>query len=250
MRKCEIKPKKINKFYLFIFVILVAVFISSIYIIINWVYETNKSKNINLDIISSVVKTPINTEGNVANSENIEIDFDKLLEVNNQVVGWIKLSGTNINYPIVKANDNNFYLNHNILKEVSQNGWIFMDYRNNENFTDKNTVIFGHNIKSGIMFSDLKKIYAGSINEKIYIQIYNKKREINNYLVYSCYMEEPQENSINPYINDNTYLEFINQMKSKSIFEYNVKLTEKPTITLSTCDSTGKKRILIHAIKQ
>lgn len=250
MRKGARRNKKISKFYLFILVVLIAVFVVSAYIIINWVYETNKSKNVNSEIVSNVIKMPINPDGNALSSQEIEIDFDKLLEINEQVVGWIKIEDTDINYPIVKAVDNNFYLNHNILKEVSQNGWIFMDYRNNEDFLDKNTVIFGHNIKSGIMFSDLKKIYNGSLNGDIKICVYNKTGEVNKYFVYSCYMEEPESLPINPYIDNKNYSSFVSQIKSKSIYEYRTKITDNNTITLSTCDSTGQKRILVHAIKQ
>ena len=250
MRKGARRNKIVNKFYLLIFVILIAIFLISVFMIIKWIYETNRSQNVNFEIISNVIKTPINPEGDAANSQEIEIDFDKLLEINEQVVGWIKVDGTAINYPIVKAKDNSFYLNHNILKEVSQNGWIFMDYRNSDEFSDKNTVIFGHNIKSGIMFSDLKKIYNGSLNGDINIYIYSKNGEINNYLVYSCYMQEPESLPINPYINDKDYSDFVNEIKLKSIYEYRTKITDNNTITLSTCDSTGNKRILVHAIKQ
>ena len=145
---------------------------------------------------------------------------------------------------------NDYYLHYDFFNQVSQNGWIFMDYRNNSNFEDSNTVIFGHNIKSGIMFSDLKKIYNGSIDKSSKILIYTKSSEVLKYQIYSTYMESPDELSISPYITSNEYEKFSEEMKSRSKYNYNVNVDKNKsrTITLSTCDSTGEKRILVHAI--
>ena len=241
-KKNKSKNKKI---YFIIFVMLIITFIVTSVISIKWLIATNKSKSVNKEIISRVTKTK-----NESTKENysLEIDFNKLLEINNQVVGWIKIEDTDINYPIVKGEDNSYYLNHNILNESSQNGWIFMDYRNSDDFSDNNTVIYGHNIKSGIMFSDLTQIYNGKVNNDIYI--YLKTGEVNRYSIYSCYMDKPDEESINTKIADTNLTSYMNKMKERSIRKYNVNIVLEKKITLSTCDSSGKKRIIVHGLRQ
>ena len=219
-------------------------FISS-FVSVKWFFETQKSKKVSKDIISKVTKTVNN---NTSEYKKIDIDFSELLKLNNQVVGWIKIDDTEINYPVVKGDDNSYYLTHNILNENSQNGWIFMDYNNSSDFSDNNTVIYGHNIKSGIMFSDLTKIYNGKVNNDILI--YLKNGNIYRYSIYSCYMREPDDISINTKIKDSSLTDYMNQMKNRSVRQYNVNIVLNDNITLSTCDSSGKKRIIVHGIKQ
>ena len=69
-----------------------------------------------------------------------------MYKVNNEIVSWISVYSTNINYPIVKSDNNEFYLNHNINKSYDSNGWTFMDYRNNSYLSDSNTIFYGHNL--------------------------------------------------------------------------------------------------------
>lgn len=239
------RNSKNKKMYVVIFFIFIFAFFISTFIAIKWYLATNKTKKVNDEVISKVVKVD---DINAVQAKDLEIDFSKLLELNDQVVGWIKIDGTKINYPIVRGGDNSYYLNHNILKENSQNGWIFMDYKNNSDFSDNNTVIYGHNIKSGIMFSDLTKIYNGKINDDIYIHL--KNGDVNRYSIYSCYMDKPDEESISTKISDTNLTSYMNKMKGRSVREYNVNMVLEKNITLSTCDSSGKKRIIIHALRQ
>jgi len=83
------------------------------------------------------------------------VDFDALQEINPDVLGWIFFEGTNINYPVVQGADNNYYLNHLVDGTVNGAGSIFMDYRNVPDFSDFNTVIYGHNMKNKTMFADI-----------------------------------------------------------------------------------------------
>ena len=239
------RKSKNKKIYVVLFLILILIFFISTIVAIKWYFATNKTKKVNNDIISKAIKVD---DINAVKAKELEIDFSTLLEMNDQVVGWIKIDETQINYPIVKGDDNSYYLNHDILKESSQNGWIFIDYRNNSDFSDNNTVIYGHNIKSGIMFSDLTQIYNGKVNNDIYI--YLKTGEVNRYSIYSCYMDKPDEESINTKIADTNLTSYMNKMKERSIRKYNVNIVLEKNITLSTCDSSGKKRIIVHGLRQ
>ena len=81
--------------------------------------------------------------------------FEELQEINPEVLGWLTIYDTNIDYPLVKAEDNEYYLNHNPLREPEGAGALFLDYRNEKNFTDFNTIVFGHHMAHHEMFGDL-----------------------------------------------------------------------------------------------
>lgn len=77
-------------------------------------------------------------------------------EINEDICGWIRLDGTNIDYPMVIGKDNTEYLNNDYKKEYSITGSIFLDYRNDRNFKDDYTIIYGHNLKADLMFAEVR----------------------------------------------------------------------------------------------
>lgn len=83
------------------------------------------------------------------------VDFESLLEINEDVVGWIYIEDTRINYPIVQGNDNRHYVSTMVDGSDNAAGSIFMDYRNAPDFADRHTVIYGHNMRNGSMFADI-----------------------------------------------------------------------------------------------
>lgn len=95
---------------------------------------------------------------NVQLKPPIEVDFDKLKSVNEDVVGWIYVDALpDISYPIVKGKDNQTYLHQTYEKNYNFAGTIFVDYENSGDFSDCNTLVYGHNMKNGSMFGHLKK---------------------------------------------------------------------------------------------
>ena len=85
----------------------------------------------------------------------ITVDFDGLLAENSDVVGWIYSEGTQINYPVLRGESNETYLRHMINGQYNSSGSIFMDFRNNPDLSDFNTIIYGHHMKNGSMFASL-----------------------------------------------------------------------------------------------
>ena len=130
----------------------VAIVVSISYII-KWYYDRKQNEELE-EKISQVVK--------VENKDNLEteykIDFERLKEINNQVIGWLKVNGTQVEYAVVQAEDNNYYLKRNLEKKYNVGGWIFADYKNKLDGTDKNIVIYGHNMRDNSMFGTLKNI--------------------------------------------------------------------------------------------
>lgn len=84
-----------------------------------------------------------------------QIDFEALSQINSDIVGWIYLEGSEINYPIAQSEDNSYYLKHLFDKSSNSSGCIFLDCRNAADFTDRHSIIYGHHMKNGTMFSGL-----------------------------------------------------------------------------------------------
>ncbi len=85
-----------------------------------------------------------------AQGENPQVT--KLQEMNRDVVGWLSISGTQVEYPFVQTNDNETYLRHDLHGKSATAGTIFMDYRCAPDFSGKNTILYGHNMRNGSMF--------------------------------------------------------------------------------------------------
>lgn len=228
-------------------IIFICMFCYSAYTLISWYIGTKRAESKYEELAQKVMAEEINEQPDKSGNKSQGINFDELKNINEDIIGWIKIENMEINYPIVQTINNEFYLKKDIYKEYDACGSIFMDYKNNKNFTDKNNVIYGHHIKSGIMFADLVKIYKGKMGTDITVHIYTPTIE-RIYKVFSSYESEPEDYAINTGITEAQYDEFIENLANKSNIDYGISPEQSNQIlTLSTCDSTGKRRILIHA---
>ena len=175
-----------------------------------------------------------------------------LLKINNETVGWIKVNNTKIDYPVVQSKDNNYYLEHDYKKWHNTMGWIFMDYRNNPTSLDKNTIIYGHNVRSGIMFGTLKNTLSPSWykNENNYIISFNTKDESTTWKVFSIYRTTPTNDYLTTnFDSDQEFTDFVNMVKSRSIYNFNTNVNASDRIiTLSSCVGTSD-RVVLHAVQ-
>ena len=184
-----------------------------------------------------------------ANGKYSSIDFKKLKEINDDTVAWIRVNGTNIEYPVVKTNNNYYYLYHSFDKTKSNAGWVFMDYRNKLDGTDKNIIIYGHNRKDGSIFGSLKNIlketwYDEKDNLEIEFWTENGKEK---YQVFSIYETENDDYYLSTTFDN--YDEYLNEIKNRSIKDFGINLSNESNIlTLSTCSSSNKRRIVLHAV--
>ena len=92
----------------------------------------------------------------------LSVDFTNLLAKNKDTVAFINVEGTNINYPVVQADDNDYYLKHSFDGKKNQAGWVFADYRNSFTELDKNTILYGHGRLDYTIFGSLKKVLLPS----------------------------------------------------------------------------------------
>ena len=157
-------------------------------------------------------------------------------------------------YPVVKGTNNSFYLNHSFDKSNNSAGWIFADYRNKFGNTDKNIVIYGHNMRDGSMFGSMLNIlnakwYENEENTNITLYTENEKCI---YKVFSVYKIKNEDYYIKTeFKNDNEFEGFIKNLKKRSIKDFNVDVSKDDNIlTLSTCANNNKYRVVLHSIKE
>lgn len=262
MKQKHAKDKTLTyTFLLIIRAILILIILYCIIYIFNWYIENKKNASMLSQITDAIVLDTITVEVPIADEENdieetieivtYELDFDKLLSINKSTVGWINVPNTSINYPVAQANDNSFYLNHSFDNSKNTAGWIFADYRNKFNGTDKNIIIYGHNRMDSSMFATLKNTqksdwYNNDNNKYITFTTPDGTHVYEVFSVYTINMESYYLTT--DFSNDSSYLEFLNTLKSRSIHNFNVSLkSDDKILTLSTCDSTGKSRVVLHA---
>ena len=247
MFKRRLKKKyRLSLLLVFTFICLFGL-IYSLINIINWKKDVDDNKKIIEDIKENIIIEPKEEEKEV----EYNIDFKTLKERNSDVVAYIKVNGTNIDYVVVKGKDNSYYLKHNFNKKYNIAGWIFADYHNKFDENDKNIVIFGHSIKDGSMFGTLKNVLDKRWQENknnLEIILVTEKGQY-KYQVFSTYSIDPEDYYINTiFDNDNEYSKFINIIKSRSNYNYNAQVDSNDKIlTLSSCNGDGKKRVVLHA---
>ena len=184
------------------------------------------------------------------NTKLINVNFQELKKENNDTKGWIQVAGTNINYPFVQTENNDYYLSHSFKKKTNSAGWIFLDYRNNINNLDRNTIIYGHGRLDTSMFGSLKNIINNDWLKNSDNFIIKLSTESHNTLwqVFSVYKIPTTNDYIQVnFKNDNEFKEFYNKLLSRSIHDFKTNVTTKDKIlTLSTCYNDSDK-VVLHA---
>lgn len=217
--------------------------------IVIWYMNNQNNKKIS-DEISKFVTLDETKEDNEG---KYVVDFEKLKEKNLDIVAWLKVNGTNIETTVVKTTNNDYYLTHNFNKEYNSAGWIFADYKNKVDGTDKNLVIYGHNMRDNSMFGSLKWV----INEDWYNNEDNKyitlvtENETQIYEVFSVYQIEEEDYYIQTNFNtEKEFSTFLETIKKRSKKDFNVDVNKEDNIlTLSTCANNNKYRVVLHAKK-
>ena len=252
MRNKKNKSKKYKKaiLNLVIYIMLLSILLYSGIKIYKWYKDKTNNNKIAEQIRDTVIVEEKNED---ENKKEYKIDFNKLKDQNNETVAWIKVNNTNIEYPVVKESNNSFYLNHSFDKSNNSAGWIFADYRNRFDNTDKNIVIYGHNMKDNSMFGSLKNIlnsdwYDNEENTNITLYTENEKCI---YKVFSIYKIKSEDYYITTeFENDKKFEQFVNTIKKRSIKEFNTDVSKDDNIlTLSTCANNNKYRVVLHAKK-
>ena len=267
MNKKKRKLKWKNVIIILIVTALIITLIISIFNIVKWKIDSNKTNeeitNIQEDIDVDEVEDTENTEiiepveeppkenpyWDYINMNMINVDFNVLKRTNPDVVGWVKVNGTNINYPFVQANDNKYYLTHSFNKSYNAAGWVFLDYRNN-NTNNKNTIIYAHGRTDKTMFGTLRKVLNnGWLNntDNFVIKI-STETENSLWQIFSVYHIPTTSDYLKTDFDDDTeYQNFLDMIKNRSSHNFNTNVTATDNIlTLSTCYNNNEIMV-VHA---
>lgn len=261
----KIKLKWKNIILILIFLILFITLNISIYNIIKWKLDSNKTneeintiqENANIEEVQDNKGTEIIKQAEKIPKENpywdyikmnmIDVNFDNLKKINSDVVGWIKVNGTNINYPFVQSKDNKYYLTHSFSKSYNNAGWVFLDYRNN-NINNRNTIIYAHGRTDKTMFGTLRKVLNnGWINNtNNYVIKISTEKENSLWQIFSIYHIPTTNDYLQTEFKDEReYQRFLNILKNRSNHNFNTSITSNDTIlTLSTCYNDSEKMVI------
>lgn len=187
--------------------------------------------------------------------EKFRVDFDKLLEINEDTIGWIRFNPepSIINYPLVQGKDNDIYLRKTFSANENTLGSIFLDVNCSGDLSDRHSIIYGHRMKDGSMFRKLEEYKEKSFwEENPYFYIYTPDGREITYQIYSTgVVEDTSDTYLLSLEDDTVYQEFINYTFSTAEYETGIEVTaDDQVITLSTCTaSSDEHRYVVHGVK-
>lgn len=246
-----------------ILVIAVIVFVFSAYKLIGIYLEYHKGDKEYDSILEEMIEIQSSESLESENKEEVQtpkvhttlkVDFNKLRKVNQEVVAWIQFDEPEqINYPLVHAADNDKYLSTTFEGKKHSFGAIFIDAGNEGDFSDYNTFIYGHNMKNGSMFGQLRKFKTKDYYEQNpYFYIYTPDGKEVKYQIFAvCIVEDTSKSYERFYNNDEEYLDYLKYVKSIACYDTGVEVTaESRIVSLSTCTNvTDTQRLLVHGVK-
>lgn len=262
--RMNMKNKVIFLVVRILFFIFLGIFIFSGYKFILWIVDNKNTKN-NISEINDVnIKTVNDEDTELVNEDEdknsdywyytkfslIDVDIKSLKEKNSDTVGWINVNNTNINYPFVQYSDNEYYLNHSYNKSKNEAGWVFLDYRNSNDFSDKNNILYAHSRLDKTMFGSLSKVFNSKwqTNKDNHVIKLSTENENTLWQIFSVYKIKEESYYITTnFYDDNDYSKFLEIISNRSIYNFNSNVNINDSIlTLSTCYSNNE-RTVVHA---
>ena len=237
------KKKKINKKF---YVLLIIIFITSISFIIYNIYNQSKNEKINEKVQEFISTNNDNNNSNKENTERIQ-KVKELQKENSDIVGWLEIENSNINYPVLQGQDNDFYMTHNYKKEYSIDGSIFLDKDYDWNIPSANLLLYGHNNRgSKEMFVDLINYKDENYYKKHKIIRFTTNEEDAEYEIISVFLSRvyyKHENDVFRYYyfidaeNEKEFDDYVKNSKKASLYNIDATATYgDQLLTLSTCE--------------
>lgn len=228
-------------------IICIIVFCFSAYKLLEIRNKYKEVDNLNNEIYSEVVEEKTEEE------TPFKVDFDKLKELNSDSVAWFNIDNHFASYAVVQTTDNEYYLDHGFNKEYSFAGTLFVDYQNNSDFNDFNTIIYGHNMKNNSMFGFLNDYKSQSFyNQNPYIDLYLENGIKYRYQVFSVKEANVLDTTTYYLVSgkSETKQAMIDEMINTSLYDTGVSVSvDDKILTLSTCvDSLNDQyRFVVNA---
>lgn len=261
------RKKGLYVFLIILLVIYIIYLLFSAIILLSWFINSNQTQKITEELEENIIveetknsakveliNPPVTEESDYwyyIKQNLLEVNFTELIQKNPDTVGWVQLSGTNINYPVVQTTNNSFYLSHSYNKESNNAGWVFMDYRNNKEDFDNNTIIYAHSRNDTTMFGSLKNVLttAWLENRENHLVYLSTPYENTMWQVFSAYTIPSESYYITPkFETEEEYTTFLITLKNRSIYDFNTELNiNDKVLTLSTCQDNYGNRVVLHA---
>lgn len=193
-------------------------------------------------------------ENNGTEIQKYYVDLDAVKTENPDTAGWIILPDSKINYPIVKSKDNEDYLRTSFEGNPATAGTIFIEKNCRADFSDQNTIIYGHNMRNGSMFRALNDLTDREFFENHRIFLLSTGEELEEYGIISCYETTTEDSSSwqISFPSDAEYELWLKNMAKRCRYDCMPYDAEKNTVTLSTCrgKSGGPGRFIVHLQKK
>lgn len=183
------------------------------------------------------------------------VDFEELAKLNPDTVGWIRFDEPSvINYPIVQGADNSQYLTQSFTADDNKLGTIFVNMYNHGDFSDRETIIYGHNMSYGSdMFTKLNEYEAEDFYKAYpHFYIYTPNGNVSTYQVFAAeYVEDASEIYGVDFADDEAFINRINLIKANALYETGVEVTaQNQIVVLSTCTNyAADERFLLIGVK-
>lgn len=188
--------------------------------------------------------------------EGFRVDFEELMKINPDTVGWIRFypEPSQISYPIVQGEDNERYLHETFSANENTLGAIFLNVDNSADYSDKNTIIYGHRMRDGSMFRHLQDYEDESFwKDNPYFYIYTPDGKEITYHIYSyAVVNAVSDTYLTEFGDDESYQEFLDMTMETSEYDTGVEVDAEDTIvTLSTCTSASdENRIVVRGVRE
>ena len=180
----------------------------------------------------------------------LDVNLNRLRAINPETKGWVQLSGTNVNYPFVQHADNEHYLKHTFDGSYNSAGWVFLDYRNKEDLSDRHSILYAHGRVDTTMFGDIRNLLAsGWLSNRNNFSIRTSTQNENAmWQVFSIYHLPTTTDYLKiSFSTDAEYDNFLKMITKRSAYNFNsAPTTSDRIITLSTCYSETE-RMVVHA---
>ncbi|MBP3913969.1 MAG: class B sortase [Lachnospiraceae bacterium] len=178
----------------------------------------------------------------------MKVDWKEMKELNPDIIGWLYMEAIpQISYAICQSGDNDFYLHHNYLQESEYAGAIFADAINRGDFTDPNTLLFGHNMRNGTMFGSLKFLHTeGRIEKSPYFWVLTPKGNY-RYHIFSMFYTPVDSDAYLLYgWNGMEFFDWEQEIRKQSLYENDVPLYPwDKVVYMSTCTSDSSQRFVV-----
>jgi len=256
----------VKKLRLLLLIVLLGIFIYSGGNLAFYLYDGYTSNNLNdrlkKQYVTAIEAAEINSEGISEDDEGgaaalmqqhqalYEQRFASLREINSEIVGWISIADTSIDYPVVQHSDNDYYLDHNIERSRSSRGAIFMDYRNERMTEDPHIVIYGHHMKDGSMFSQLYNYKDEQYFHEHSLITLDTLEQPTTWQIVSAYVYSPQHQFFQlQYGSEQEHNDYLQQIMAASLYDTGLEITaEDQLLTLVTCTyEISDARFIVHA---